>query len=110
VSTRTTAVIPADFGKPSVERTGPAAALPFGAIEKEATETLVVHFKVLTDNPVERLEVARLVQRQLIEQRVGSKDVTFIVTGGDEVESAVISLRPLVAQIVAEVKKTLGIR
>jgi hypothetical protein len=112
VSQRLPTTIPADFASPNVERSLPAVAEHlFGAREQEAEGTIIVHFKVLSADPDERLRVARLLESQLKDQRVGSKGVSFIITNeAIGVESALTSLLPLVSHVTAEVKKTLGIR
>jgi hypothetical protein len=106
---RAPASIPPDFGAPSSERTISPASHAFGASEKEAPGTLLVHFKVLSTSADERLAIARIVEAQLKGQRVGSKDLTFLITG-DEVESGLMDLGPLEAKVSANILKRLGIR
>jgi hypothetical protein len=105
---KTGATIPADFGPASTERTS-APALSFGATEVEAESAVVVHFTVLSENPSEVLAIARVIEGQLVGQRIGSRAVTWIVTD-TKAESSLTTLAPLVSHITAEVKKTLGIR
>lgn len=107
---RTPATIPADFGRPSTERATPQDTHAFDAREKEATGTIVVHFKVLLGSADERYAVARVIEAQLKGQRVGSRDLSVVITGGDEADSALVDLGPLEARITANVMQRLGIR
>ncbi len=106
---RAPATIPADFGSPNLDRTIPQTDRAFGATDKEAEGTIVLHIKVLSVSADERLKVARIVEAQLKGQRVGSKDVSYLITG-DEVESSLVDLGPVEARIAASVMKRLGMK
>ncbi len=92
-----------DFGgAPSVEKSAP----PFGAIEKPR-ETIVLHVKILSPDPAERLSAARVLQQSLAEQRVGAKGLSVLIT--DEAVTVELSSTTAVAsKIAADVMKILG--
>jgi hypothetical protein len=93
-----------DFGMASVER---GTTLPFGATA-EPEATVVLHVKVLSRDPVERLAVARLLTQQFSEQRIGAKGLSFIVT--DEAVDVMLSdTSALAARITADVMSRLGL-
>ena len=100
--------IPPDFSAPSTERTVVPTRY-FGAREKEAEGTIALHIKVLSDSADERLALARIIEAQLRGQRVGSKDVTYFITGPDA-DSTLFDTGPLEARITAGVMKRLGIK
>jgi hypothetical protein len=81
----------------------------FGAVDKEASGTVIVHFKVLAATADERLAFARVIERQLVGQRVGSKDVSYIITD-EEVTTSLTDVGPLIAKIRADVLAGLGIK
>ncbi len=95
-----------DFGDavPSVERT----ALPFGA-KSEPSEAILLHVKILSPDANERLAVARVLQAQLAEQRVGAKGIVVLVSD-EEVTAALTPLSPVVQMVVTEAMKALGIK
>lgn len=94
-----------DFGNaPSAERT----ALPFGATV-EASETVVLHIKVLSSDASERLAVARVLEQSLREQRVGAKNLTYLVTD-ENVTVELSTLTPIAAKITTDVMQRLGMQ
>ncbi len=101
----TVAIPKPDFGNgPSVAKT----TLGFGASEAP-TGTIVLHIKVLSPDPVERLEVARRMELLCAEQRIGSKGLAVLITD-DSVTVDLASTTPVTAKIAADVMRTLGMQ
>jgi hypothetical protein len=102
------ASIPApDFGHRLVSQTE-KNALPFGATDRSDASSVVVHFKVLSVDPSERLAIARMIENQLASQRVGAKGVLFVITD-EAVESMLTDISALEKRIEARIMKTLGL-
>lgn len=99
------------LGSPDIEATSAVAdrsALPFN-INADPGGAIILHVKVLSTDPVVRLQVADAVQRALKGMQVGGQPVAVMVTA-ENIEMEVSQVKQLAALIAPQILNTLGIK
>jgi hypothetical protein len=100
-----------ELGRPAVESTSAVAdrsALPFN-VNADPGGGILLHVKVLSPDPVVRLQTADAVQRALKGIEVNGQKIALMVTA-DNIEMETAQVKQLAAIIMPQVLNTLGIK
>lgn len=94
---------------PDYAKGGGSAVLPFSKNKQIDAGEILVWFKVISNDPEQIRQTARVIQEQVAGQRVGTKGISVIISD-DSVELSATKMSELCAKIAPHVAATLGIK